>query len=1076
MESRRTIPSVVHEHAHGAQRKAIALEVWDEDDGVTMSVTFAQLSMGVHSAAAFLMQVGGLAPGDACALHSHNTVAYVCASLGAMELGAVSMNLSWRQPDSINLGLLASLDAKLLLHSHGLSSLAELAAHDVHCEGIRIMLFESICATPLHTAFPFGPLVSGDSSNNTTGLASETPAAVFFTGGTTGTPKAVPHTHETLLSMVDGYLREHGAPLDPRAVGERAGSVCFAPYFHVMGYVCCLVVNLVAGCRSAIVASADTKLSASLMLAACRGLRPTVCHTVPVVVEGLVRMIRAGDGEAATELAKLHLFTYGGAALPEEHARALAQKGVTLQCAYGQTELCGPVCYGQQGSVHPLYRPLDGIGYELVREEGDAPDEGSLVLLGATSATPGYLNASIDLSGGGSSTHERYLTGDRFARERVAGQPGEWLRYLSRKDDILTHSSGEMTNPLITEQLILDEAGSWLSQGGVVVCGANLPRPVLVLELPLGVIENPRKLNDESMRAALRAAVHNANALQPTYSAVLTQNVWLVPAASLPRTVKGTIQRKPIEAMLKTGPPADGAIKLEEAAAAEYDSMSLTANAEANSEAFVTMHLYAVGITTVVYYHYLESCFTKTMNDTILADVAQVVNMDRLPLFPIFCVVAGAKDFSQRWPWRSIVKQVSVHLVCVCLLVGTYLPYGAIKLHEKLWDAEALLTGEYDGDRRFAFGGHVRFGGFRFQNGRWETRHPPVAIKIVWWSFAISCWKLLGLLAKTLRLPRWTLPIVALYIHFARCTDWVPQLLQSRSQTEVEPQKWSVVDLTWAEFSFCHLSEYWLFYATIPMLLPHRFPAELPLPPLPLAWKRCVSPHRFWPVLAAVLYACGWLVGSIPIGIFPISDLTGSSLWMQVLTLYRLKCHTASVSSAQPVAAITRFSYSNYFEGFPWDLEGMTLEQLAPFGIMPHRIKGSYRQCWQWPKQRHPFWSPSLACLDMVGVFYCTVLVFAAAALVPRRRTRFLTTAGSGSLAVYYLQGLLFPLFASPLYHLYCLFLVSVPGDFSPKHPGDIAPPSTPVPRLLLVFILPISLAYFFGFTVRGGPSPPCSH
>ena len=34
MESRRTIPSVVHEHAHGAQRKAIALEVWDEDDGI----------------------------------------------------------------------------------------------------------------------------------------------------------------------------------------------------------------------------------------------------------------------------------------------------------------------------------------------------------------------------------------------------------------------------------------------------------------------------------------------------------------------------------------------------------------------------------------------------------------------------------------------------------------------------------------------------------------------------------------------------------------------------------------------------------------------------------------------------------------------------------------------------------------------------------------------------------------------------------------------------------------------------------------------------------------------------------
>ena len=113
--------------------------------------------------------------------------------------------------------------------------------------------------------------------------------------------------------------------------------------------------------------------------------------------------------------------------------------------------------------------------------------------------------------------------------------------------------SGEMTNPLITEQAVLAEAGAWLSQGGVVVCGTNLPRPVLVLEMPPGVMESPSKLNDANMRLELRSAIQSANALQPSYSAVLAQNVWLVPAASLPRTVKGTIQRKPVEAMLKTG-------------------------------------------------------------------------------------------------------------------------------------------------------------------------------------------------------------------------------------------------------------------------------------------------------------------------------------------------------------------------------------------------------------------------------------------------------------------------------------------------------------------------------------------
>ena len=799
-DSRRTVFSIVHQHAEGVQRNAIALEVWDENDGVTMTVSFAQLSAGVHSAAMFLQEVGGLVRGDYCALHSHNTVAYVCASLGAMELGASSVNLSWRQPDSVNLGLLASLHVRILLHSQDFSSLAELAAHDAHCEGMRVMLFESICATPLHTVFPFAPVQSVASLQVPAGLATATPAAVFFTGGTTGTPKAVPHTHETLLSMVDGYLRQHGSPLDPSVVGERAGSVCFTPYFHVMGYVCCLVVNLVAGCRSAVLASADTKLSAPLMLAACRGLRPTVCHTVPVVVEGLVRMIRAGDDKAAAELAKLHLFTYGGAALPEEHARALAQKGVTLQCAYGQTELCGPVCYGQQGSVHPLYRPLDGIGYELVREEGDGPDEGSLVLLGATSATYGYLNSNADLPGGGAGpTHERYLTGDRFARERVAGQPGEWLRYLSRKDDILTHSSGEMTNPLITEQSVLDEAGAWLSHGGVVVCGTSLPRPVLVLE-PV-VFEMPSKQKDEAMRTALRAAIRSANALQPTYSAVLMQNVWLVPAASLPRTVKGTIQRKPVEAMLKTGAPPlltpshcilavspvsplspqpmpppfvhsgalpKGATKLEdEEAAAEFDSMSLTINAQATKESLITMHMcaityqqitassshshtcphlcirrYAIAMTSVVYTHFYTQVLPGSGDDAVLnadlIDVASQLNMDHLPIFSVFCVLAGVNDLNQNWPWRSVLRQTSIHVACACLMIFTHLPLGVILLHNHLWDMEALLVGEYkQPTRRVAFPGGIGLeyppesGFVDFFSGG------PIAIRVVWWSFAL---------------------------------------------------------------------------------------------------------------------------------------------------------------------------------------------------------------------------------------------------------------------------------------------------------------------------------------------------
>ena len=88
----------------------------------------------------------------------------------------------------------------------------------------------------------------------------------------------MPHTHETLLSMVDGYLGEHGAPLDPGTAGERAGSVCFTPYFHVMGFVANFVFNLCSGCRAALLARPASPLSPRLMLAACDALCPSVIN------------------------------------------------------------------------------------------------------------------------------------------------------------------------------------------------------------------------------------------------------------------------------------------------------------------------------------------------------------------------------------------------------------------------------------------------------------------------------------------------------------------------------------------------------------------------------------------------------------------------------------------------------------------------------------------------------------------------------------------------------------------------------------------------------------------------------
>jgi acyl-coenzyme A synthetase/AMP-(fatty) acid ligase len=302
-------------------------------------------------------------------------------------------------------------------------------------------------------------------------------------------PKAVPHTHSSILFLANTYLREYGSPLDPTKV-PNAGTVCFTPFFHVMSYCVNLLVNLVAGARSSLLATHDATLSPSLMLQSCRALRPSVCNTVPWVVEGFAAMIQAGESHVATELARLHLLTYGGAALTEECAQSLKARGVELQCTYGQTELAGPVPYGEKGGHPSALRPLPGIEYELVSGPDDGPHEGELVLLGCGSAMLGYVALPSGgqrkaLSGSARSTHERYHTNDRFTRTQLDGQKGEWLLYLCRNDDLLVHTSGEMSNPLPTEAAMLGKAMGVVS--AACMLGTNRPRSLLLVELFEGV-------------------------------------------------------------------------------------------------------------------------------------------------------------------------------------------------------------------------------------------------------------------------------------------------------------------------------------------------------------------------------------------------------------------------------------------------------------------------------------------------------------------------------------------------------------------------------------------------------------
>ena len=162
-----TLFDAVHERAISSPTR-IAIEVYDDaSQYVTLHVTFSQLSENVRAAVQFLRHAGGLRPGARCAIIAHNSVAFVAASLGAMELGATAVHLNWRQTDDINVQLLAALHVQMLLASRPFAMLAERSRREV--PGMSVLLLEDICAVPLHTELPFanGSSQLGDAAART---------------------------------------------------------------------------------------------------------------------------------------------------------------------------------------------------------------------------------------------------------------------------------------------------------------------------------------------------------------------------------------------------------------------------------------------------------------------------------------------------------------------------------------------------------------------------------------------------------------------------------------------------------------------------------------------------------------------------------------------------------------------------------------------------------------------------------------------------------------------------------------------------------------------------------------------
>ena len=225
----RSLPHAVYLHAL-SRPLCPAVRVWSAKEAEYRTLSYGELWAHVRTARTRVRALLGRAActGQRIAILSHNSPAYLVHSLACMSLGAIAVHLNWRQSAATLGEQLSDLDCAVLL----VSSSLEVAGRQAAAVAPQCVLEPLGELAPLDAAEP--PAAAGDDDDE---AAADGAAVVFFTSGSTGKPKAIPHTHATLLWWARSYTAHLPAIFDRHTPREAWGSLSFAPYFHVMGFV-----------------------------------------------------------------------------------------------------------------------------------------------------------------------------------------------------------------------------------------------------------------------------------------------------------------------------------------------------------------------------------------------------------------------------------------------------------------------------------------------------------------------------------------------------------------------------------------------------------------------------------------------------------------------------------------------------------------------------------------------------------------------------------------------------------------------------------------------------------------------
>jgi acyl-CoA synthetase (AMP-forming)/AMP-acid ligase II len=289
------------------------------------------------------LRASGVSPGDRVAIRLGNGVDWVLAFFGAMFAGAVVVPVNTRFAD-------------------------EEVAYVVSDSGAAVVIAPG-------DALPDGePFVHEEAGP-------DTPAAIFYTSGTTGFPKGAVTTHANFVTNAETCRRvlrlEHGTGLR---------TLVSVPLFHVTGCNSQLLVAVYLGGCTVIM----PQFEVGAFLAAIAEERIDVLTTVPAVYWLAINQPTFAEADVSS----VRMLSYGGAPIaPELVGRIMkAFPGARVGNGFGLTETSSVTSY----LPHEYAQHADSVGFPApvcdVRIADAGPDGVGELLVRGPNIVAGYWN------------------------------------------------------------------------------------------------------------------------------------------------------------------------------------------------------------------------------------------------------------------------------------------------------------------------------------------------------------------------------------------------------------------------------------------------------------------------------------------------------------------------------------------------------------------------------------------------------------------------------------------------------------------------------------------------------------